>query len=172
MSRSDEPVVVGRFNGPWGVRGWVKVWSDTRPPVAIFDYQPWLLGEHGEPLEIEQWQQSGPRLVVKLHGIDTPEQATALGRQLIRVARSSLPEPEPGEYYWHDLIGLEVINLEGHSYGRVEKLQETGAHDVLQVRGDGGTVLIPFVTDEFVREVDFEAGRITVDWPLEWTEPV
>lgn len=169
---ADESVVVGRFNGPWGVRGWVKIWSETRPPSAIFEYQPWLVGERGESLEIEHWQQSGPRLVAKLQGVDTPEQAAALGRETIRVARSSLPETEPGEYYWHDLIGLEVINLEGHRYGRVAKLQETGAHDVLEVHGEGGEVLIPFVTGEFVRKVDLEAGRITVDWPLEWTEPV
>lgn len=169
---SGESVVVGRFNGAWGVQGWVKVFSETRPPKAIFDYQPWLVGERGDPLVIEHWQQSGPRLVAKLKGVDTPEQAQALGHQVIRVARSSLPAPEPGEYYWHDLIGLEVVNLEGHIYGRVAKMQETGAHDVLEIRGESGTVLIPFVTDEFVREVDLAAGRITVDWPIDWTEPV
>ncbi|HSH27516.1 MAG TPA: ribosome maturation factor RimM, partial [Wenzhouxiangella sp.] len=118
-----ESVVIGRFNGPWGVRGWVKVWSDTQPPTAIFDYQPWRIGEHGDSLSIDRWQQAGPRLVVKLDGIDTPEQAAALGRQVIRVARSALPEPEPGEYYWHDLVGLEVINLQGHHYGRVKAVQ-------------------------------------------------
>lgn len=168
---ADDSVVVGRFNGAWGVRGWVKIFSETRPPTAIFDYQPWFLGERGDPIEIEQWHQSGPRLVAKLKDVDTPEQAQALGRQTIRVARSSLPEPEPGEYYWHDLIGLEVVNLEGQVYGRVEKMQETGAHDVLEIRGETGTVLIPFVTDEFVREVDLAGGRITVDWPLDWLEP-
>jgi len=168
--RSDESVVVGRFNGPWGVRGWVKVWSETRPPAAIFDYQPWLIGERGESVDIEQCQQSGPRLLVKLHGVDTPEQAAALGRETIRVARSTLPEPEPGEYYWHDLIGLEVVNLEGHVYGSVVRMQETGAHDVLEVHGDDGNVLIPFVSGEFVHDVDLDGGRITVDWPLDWIE--
>jgi len=169
--RSSESVVVGRFNGAWGVRGWVKVFSDTRPPTAIFDYQPWRLGEDGEILEIEHWQQSGPRLVVKLRGVDTPEQASALAHSLISVPRSALPATEPGEYYWHDLIGLEVVNLEGHAYGRVKRLQETGAHDVLEIQGGDGVVLIPFVTGEFVQAVDLEAGRITVDWPLEWLEP-
>jgi 16S rRNA processing protein RimM len=168
--RSTESVVVGRFNGAWGVRGWVKVFSDTRPPTAIFDYQPWHLGEGGEALEIERWQQSGPRLVVKLRGVDTPEQADALAHTLISVPRSALPATEPGEYYWHDLIGLEVVNLEGHVYGCVTRMQETGAHDVLEIQGSDGVVLIPFVTDEFVRDVDLEAGRITVDWPVEWLE--
>lgn len=174
---SDESVVIGRFNGPWGVRGWVKIWSDTRPPTAIFDYQPWHLGEHGfgehdDPLQIDRWQQSGPRLVVKLHGIDTPEQAAALGRQVIRVSRSALPALEPGEYYWHDLVGLEVVNLQGHHYGRVVAMQETGAHDVLEILSQGRTVLIPFVVDEFVHAVNLGEGRITVDWPLEWAEPI
>lgn len=167
--RSAESVVVGRFNGPWGVHGWVRIWSDTRPPTAIFDYQPWLTSD-GQPIEIEQWQRSGPRLVAKLRDVDTPEQAAALGRADIRVARSALPEPEAGEYYWHDLIGLEVVNLEGHGYGHVVRMMETGAHDVMEV-GEGSPVLIPFVSDEFVREVDLDAGRITVDWPLEWSEP-
>ena len=121
-------------------------------------------------LDIEHWQQSGPRLLVKLRGIDTPEQAAALGRQVICVDRSTLPEPEPGEYYWHDLIGLEVVNLQGRVYGRVEQMQETGAHDVLDIRGGDSPVLIPFVVGEFVREVDLAGGRITVDWPSEWIE--
>ena len=173
---ADESVLVGRFNGPWGVRGWVKIWSDTRPPVAIFDYQPWLVGDGGDPIEIEQWRQSGPRLVAKLKGVDSPEQATALGKAAIRVARSALPEPEPGEYYWHDKSPAfsffsAVVNLEGHEYGQVEKMQETGAHEVLHIRGGDGLVLIPFVTGEFVHGVDLEAGRITVDWPLDWLEP-
>lgn len=164
-----ESVVVGRFNGPWGVKGWVKVYSETRPTTRIFEYQPWLVAERGEPLELEQWQQSGARLVAKLRGIDSPEAAAALGRAIIRVPRSALPEPEAGEYYWHDLIGLDVINLEGHDYGRVHGLIETGAHDVLDVRSEAGSVLIPFVSETFVRAVDLDAGRITVDWPVEWT---
>ncbi|NEZ03450.1 16S rRNA processing protein RimM [Wenzhouxiangella sp. XN201] len=165
---ADESVLVGRFNGPWGVQGWVRIWSDTRPPVAIFDYQPWLIGD-GQSIEVEQWHRSGPRLVAKLRDVDTPEQAAALGKTDIRVARSALPEPEADEYYWHDLIGLEVVNLEGHVYGHVARMLETGAHDVMEIDGDS-PVLIPFVSGEFVREVDLTEGRITVDWPLEWTE--
>lgn len=164
-----ESVVVGRFNGPWGVKGWVKVHSETRPATRIFEYRPWLVGERGESLELEQWQQSGPRLVAKLRGVDTPEQAAALGGEIIRVSRDALPEPAPGEYYWHDLIGLEVVNLEGHAYGQVSGLIETGAHDVLDVRGERDEVLIPFVRDTFVTAIDLDAGRITVDWPVEWT---
>ncbi|QOC23487.1 16S rRNA processing protein RimM [Wenzhouxiangella sp. AB-CW3] len=168
--RSSEPVVVGRFNGPWGVQGWVRVFSHTRPPAAIFDYGPWL-AEDGTEVVVEDWRKAGPRLVARLSGISTPEQAAALGRSNIRVARSELPESTPGHYYWHDLIGLEVYNLQQHHFGQVAALIETGAHDVLDVRGGTrDTILIPFVIDEFVREVDLDQSRIVVDWPLEWID--
>ncbi len=166
-----ESAVVGHFNGPWGVQGWVRVFSHTRPPTAIFDYHPWWVGESDREMVVEDWRKAGPRLVARLRGIDTPEAAAALGRGEIRVPRSCLPKPGAGHYYWQDLIGLEVVNIDDHCYGRVAALMETGAHDVLDVRGDRhGSVLIPFVVDEFIRQVDLDAGRIVVDWPLEWLE--
>ena len=166
-----ESVVVGHFNGPWGVQGWVRVFSHTRPPTAIFDYRPWRVGESDEEMVVEDWRKAGARLVVRLRGIDTPEAAAALGRSDIRVSRSCLPESRAGHYYWQDLIGLEVVNLDDHSYGRVSALMETGANDVLDVRSERhGSVLIPFVVDEFIRRVDLDAGHIVVDWPLEWLE--
>lgn len=169
--RAGESVLVGRFNGPWGVRGWVRVYSYTRPPAAIFEYLPWRVGDHGETITVEQWRQNGSRLVAQLSGIDTPEQAAALGHDEIHVAREHLPAPSSGEYYWHDLVGAEVVNLQDHVYGRVARLLETGANDVLEiVSPDGQTVLIPFVQGEFVHSVDLAAGRITVDWPLEWVD--
>lgn len=165
----EESVVVGRFNGPWGVRGWVKVYSHTRPPIAIFDYQPWLLGEHGQSVEVLQWQQAGPRLVVRLPGVETPEQAAALGQLSISVPRSALPPADPGHYYWHDLVGLKVINLQGHVYGRVLRMHETGAHDVLEAGNEETPgVLIPWVMDRYVIKVDLAAGEVLVDWPLDW----
>ena len=84
----------------------------------------------------------------------------------IAVLRGEMPEAEEGEYYWDDLIGLEVVNGEGAALGKVTGLLETGAHDVLQVTGERER-LIPFV-DAYVREVDLEAGRIVVDWGLDY----
>lgn len=63
-----------------------------------------------------------------------------------------------------------MVNLQGHEYGQVEKMQETGVHDVLQIRGADGVVLVPFVVDHFIQDVDLDAGRITVDWPVDWVE--
>jgi len=169
--KSAEPVIIGHINGIWGVQGWVRVFSDTRPPIAIFDYQPWYVGDGDTPVEVLHWRKQGPRLVACLKGVSTPEQAQELINAEIRVPRNALPEPPGGEYYWSDLVGLEVYNLEDHCYGKVAGLIETGANDVLDIHPDSGPpVLIPFASGRVVKSVDLEAGRIVVDWPLAWLE--
>src|SRR5690625_7727782 len=110
-------------------------------------------------------------MVAKAQRRKTPNKAATLGRTIIRVARTSLPNTEPGEYYEHDLVGLEVVNRQNHSFGQISKMHETGAHDVMEVEGADGTVLIPFVTERFVVSIDLEARLVTVDWPSEWAEP-
>lgn len=166
---SGDSVAIGRILGAWGVQGWVQVYSWTDPPEALFDYQPWYLDGSTEPLDFEQWRRSGQRLVVKLPGTDTPEAAAGLADLAILVARRQLPHPAPGRYYWHDLLELEVFNLQGYRWGRVSGILPTGAHDVLKVAtDDGNTVLIPFVVDHFIREVDLDRHRMLVDWPEDW----
>ena len=172
MSATDAPgtVVIGQINGVWGVKGWVKVYSHTEPVTAIFDYQPWLLAD-GRQLEVSEWRRQGNRLVAEVRNIETPEQAARLIGQNLSIPRRDLPSPDPGSFYWNDLVGLEVINLQGHRYGTVRRVFDTGANDVLEVdAGDSGKVLIPFVMKTFINSVDLDAGRITVDWPLEWLE--
>ncbi|MEE4638696.1 MAG: ribosome maturation factor RimM [Wenzhouxiangella sp.] len=164
-----ETVVVGRILGAWGVQGWVQVYSWTDPPDALFDYQPWYLGSADQPTSLSDWRRSGQRLLARLPGVESPEAAAALAQVPILVSRVRLPEPPAGQYYWHDLIDLEVVNLQGHRWGTITKILPTGAHDVLQILSqDERTVLIPFVADRFVREVDLEAGRVLVDWPEDW----
>jgi 16S rRNA processing protein RimM len=101
--------------------------------------------------------------VAQLEGIDDREAAGELVRHEIAVPRSELPPAEPGEFYWVDLIGLEVETLEGVVLGRVVDLVETGANDVLVVQGDRER-LLPFVQGQCVRSIDLDSGRMTVDW--------
>ncbi len=167
-----DSVIVGRISGVWGVHGWVKVFSFTDPPAAIFEYQPWQLGPGERRIEVLEWRRQGKRLVAQLSGVNSPEQAAALLELDIRVDRSCLPTLAGRQYYWSDLIGLDVVNLEDHYYGKVTGLLATGANDVLDVANpDGAQVLIPFVLDRHVIEVDLTAARIRVDWPLAWERP-
>ena len=166
-----DTVVVGRILGPWGVQGWVRVYSWTDPPERLFEYSPWLLADRQQHIEILEWRRSGQKLVARLPDIDSPEAAARLSEQLISVSRDQLPEPEAGSYYWHDLVGLQVVNLQDHLWGAIVRMLPTGAHDVMEVDGEQrGKVLIPFVQPDVVRSVDLEARQVVVDWPEDWAD--
>ena len=98
----------------------------------------------------------------KLEGVDDRNAAELLRGLDVAVTREDLGEAEEGEFYWVDLVGLAVVNLQGEALGQVEDLLRTGGSDVLVVRGERER-LIPFVAD-YVKSVDREARRITVDW--------
>ena len=161
------PLVLGRIVGPFGVRGWIKVFSYTEPREAVLKYEGLLLGRDGDwqAMRVVEGQRHGKSVIARLEGVDDRDQAAALVGAEIGVSRKQLPEPEDGQYYWSDLIGLEVVHLDGAVLGNVDTLLETGAHDVMVVKGEQER-LIPFVKDKIVVGVDLEKARITVDW--EW----
>lgn len=165
MSAS-ELVIVGRIGAPHGVDGAVRVHSSTQPPENIEHYRPWLLGdgERFREVSVERLEAYRGGYLARLGGIGDREQAQALKGALIAVPRSALPPLEPGrEYYWRDLIGLAVRQVDGTPLGRVTNLLETGAHDVLIVDDGSGERLIPFA-EAFVVAVDLPEGCIVVDW--------
>lgn len=144
----------------------VRITSSTVPPENIRHYRPWLLGDGSrfEAVEVESVRPHRHEFVARIRGVDDRDRAQALKGLLIAVPRRALPEPEPGrEFYWRDLMGMTVTNASGEVLGVVDHLLETGAHDVLVVRGGSREVLIPFV-DPFVVDVELEARSIRVDW--------
>jgi len=163
MSDSESSVLLGHISGVHGLNGWVKVHAFTDPRTAIFTYQPWWLGEARKEIHLDRGQPQGKTLIAKLIGIDSVEQARQLVGEKIRVPRSSLPDSEPGQWYWSDLQGLTVENRAGVVLGQVQRMIETGAHDVMILTGDRER-LVPFVPGVFVDKVDLAAGRIIVDW--------
>mgnify|MGYP006269129507 CR=1 FL=1 len=164
----DGLVEMGHLSGLHGVQGAFKVFSHTRPRDNICSYRQWWLGCAGatawEPREVRSARAQGPRIVATLEGVSDRDSAAALVGARIAVARSALPPPAPGEYYWADLIGLSVVTPDGEPLGTVRELFELPANDVLVVAHAGGERLIPFVTGATVREVDLDAGRLVADW--------
>lgn len=163
----DKRVTLGQIVGLHGVRGSVKVLSHTRPRDNIFTYRSWWLcnAEGCRLYELQSGRSQGRGLVADLVGIDDRDAASRLVGMAIAVGRDELPALPAGEYYWFDLIGLEVVTREGESLGQVVKLEETGANDVLVVRNrDGEEQLIPYVADRYVQSVDINTGTLTVDW--------
>ena len=159
---------MGRIAAPFGVKGWVKVQPYSEDPGALMDFESWRVGrgEQHAHYTVEAVQGHGNALVAKLEGVDDRDAAYALRGQEVAVARRDLPPPEDNEFYWSDLVGLTVVNREGVVLGRVDSLMETGAHDVLVVKGQREH-LIPFVA-AFVGEVDRTKGMIEVDWGEDW----
>lgn len=172
MQQDKSQIVVGRIGGAHGLRGWLKIMSYTRPRENIFTYSPWLIhvNESWQEIKIEESQQRGERLLVKMSGIDNPEEARVYMNCDIAIKREQLPDLSEGEYYWHDLIGLEVFNQDEISLGRISEITETGANDVLVVQQKGENIkniLIPLVMDVYVKQVDLNANKMQVDWLLE-----
>jgi 16S rRNA processing protein RimM len=165
----EEMVLMGRVSGLFGVRGWIKVYSEASPREGILKYNPWYLrnGELWEAHRLLEGKRQGQGVVARLEGCGDRDQAAELMGREIAVSRNQLPELPSGEYYWADLEGLMVVNLQGVELGRVSHLFETGANDVLVVLGERER-LIPYTWGEAVREVDLEAGRMTVDWDPEF----
>ncbi len=170
MSCDDSRIELGWITGPWGVAGWVRIHSHTDPSENIFDYQPWHTDKPSAPLRFVQWRRLGARLVARLDRVDDRSAAEALKGTRLYTSRGRLPEPDPGTWYWRDLLGVEVVNLQNVRLGRVSGLIDAGAHDVLEVRQalDAPELLIPFVPDRFVKSVDLDAGLVRVDWDPDW----
>lgn len=158
-------VTLGRVAGLHGVRGWFKVYSYTRPREGILEYPRWYFREAGQwiPRDLADGRRHGKTVIAGADGVADRDQAARLMDCEIAVPRTELPALEEGEYYWVDLIDLQVCTAEGVVLGRVARLLETGAHDVMEVHGERRH-LIPFVQGPVVQSVDLEAGTMVVDW--------
>ncbi|HEY5789909.1 MAG TPA: ribosome maturation factor RimM [Gammaproteobacteria bacterium] len=170
MSVPDDLVPVGRIAGAYGVRGWVKVFSETDPPENLLQYAPWYLQDRDggwQARVVREGRVHAQALVARLEGCADRDAAAALGGTTVAVPRSAFGALGEDEYYWADLVGLEVVNTEGTRLGTVERLFPTGANDVLVVRGERER-LIPFTPGHAVVEVDLERRRLTVAWDPEF----
>lgn len=178
---NDAPVIIGEINGVYGVKGWVKVFSHTQPRSNIVNYDPWLLKAQGDwnKVKVISGRAQGKTIVAQLEGVTDVEQAKALIGTVVGIDASQMKALDNNDYYWRDLEGLDVINLQGESMGKVSHLIETGANDVMVVNvspekrlndAKGKAIketMIPYI-DEVVKEVDLEQNLIKVDWDDEY----
>ena len=169
-------VVLGRVLGAFGIRGWIKIRPFTESPESLLSQAVWVLslGSTERLVQVEEARAHGAFVLAQLKGIKERGQAEALRGADITVTRDQLPAPEAGEYYWSDLIGLSVCNLQGIELGRVTGLIAAPAHDVLRVVTDQGKDcdqfrerLIPFV-EPILHKVDLAGGWVTVDWEADY----
>jgi len=162
---SEQHISVGKISGVFGIKGWVKVFSFTDPRENILTYSPWLLkkGDQTKTVNVVGGQLQGKTIVAQLADIEDRDQAASLMGWDIFITQDQLPKAAKGEYYWSDLIGLQVETIDGVQLGVVDSLLETGANDVIIVQGERERV-IPFLQGRTIIKVDLEAGNIIVDW--------
>jgi 16S rRNA processing protein RimM len=173
-------VQVGHLLDAWGVKGWFKVQAYSNQAEAIFKAKHWYLRGSGPKagqrvLKILAVKEHGEGIVAQAEGVLDRNGAEALRGHELYISRADFPRAGDGEYYWIDLIGLDVVNREGQALGRVIGLIDTGPHAVFRVLPPGveepakpdQEKLIPFVA-AFVDEVDLAARRVLVDWGLDY----
>ena len=156
-------VLIGRITGAHGIRGEVKLRSFTADPAAIITYSP-LETAKGVMIDVVRMRARKDGFIAGLKGVSDRNAAEALMGTELFVPRQRLPEPDPGEVYVHDLVGLTVLLADGTTLGEVAGIENYGASDLIDVRiaGRKNTVLIPFAAG-FVLVADGE--KVVVDLP-------
>lgn len=167
-------IVLGRITAPFGIRGWVKIHPFGDDPDSWAHMPRWWLGTD-ESAGDDAWQARelkgctphGKGLVACFEGVDNRSAAERLTGLYVGAPRGFLPKTAKDEFYWADLIGLDVVNLAQEPLGKVADLLSSGAHEVLRVRDGEEERLLPFVA-AVVKEVDLAGRKIRVDWARDW----
>ena len=161
---NNKKLLVGKINGFFGLQGWVKVFSYTNPRTNILNYSPWSIKVDGnfQSIDITSGREQSKTIVAHIKGIDNREDSQKFIGQDIYINKQQLPELTQGEYYWHELIGFDVINKDEERLGTVDYFVETGANDVLVVKGKK-EYWIPYI-EPFLVSIDSKNNKILVDW--------
>ena len=181
----DDSIEVGRVLDAWGVKGWLKILPHSTQPEALFSAKSWFLQAPDVKfrpgfnaftgtvtIAVDEAKTHSDSVVAKIDGLDDRNDAEALRGCRIFLPRSAFPKASKDEYYWVDLIGLNVVNREGIALGCVRDLMATGPNSVLcveyQATQEDGSIkaderVIPFVS-AYVDSVDMAGKLITVDW--------
>lgn len=183
--RAERRVTLGRIAGVYGIKGWVKLVSSTRPPEAILRYPLWWISRPGSQDAYEakklEGRIHGAGLVAQISNpdgspVEDRDTAAKLVGMEIAVPRSALPPTAPNEVYLMDLVGMAVKSIDGVGLGTVESVTSNGAQDVLvlrdpvQVDETGAPLrrLIPFVRGPIIESVSLDANEIVAHWQPDW----
>lgn len=162
-------IVVGRFGRVHGIKGFITLQSFTDPRDNLIDYAPW----HGfvnhcwreiRPVEIKA---NDKAIIARIEGFPDRDSVSHLTHVELAVSEEKLPPLHDDEYYCHELIGMQVVNLDGISFGEVKDVMPTGANDVLVIQGEKKR-LVPFLLDQYVTKIDKQQRLITVDWDADF----
>ena len=173
---SSQFILLGEITGVSGLKGWVKVFSHTAPRLQITEYKQWFLQAKGksendswQPINVKDGKVQGKNIIASLEGVQYRDQAEALVGSKIAVSSDQLEKLSEGEYYWKDLIGLNVETTEGVELGQIDWLFNTGSNDVITIKGEnaeGENIehLVPYIMNDYVISVSLDDSLMVVNW--------
>lgn len=169
MANDTDWVIVGRFGRPHGIKGFITVISFTDPRDNIMQYNDWhvRLNDKWQTLDLLNLDINHQLILTQVKGYQDREDVACLTNKDIAIKRDKLPVLAPGEFYWHELVGMQVKSTEGLLLGTVTELMSTGANDVLIVEGEK-RCLIPYLPGRSIINVDNSQRVITVDWDMDF----
>ena len=158
-------MVLGRFGRPQGLKGFIRVISFTQPEANILDYLPWHIQAKKTwlPIQVERSQIQDRTILVKIYGYDEREVVAELTNSHIGILAENLPKLPDDEFYWHELLGMLVVNKQSIELGKIVQIMPTGTHEVLVIEGEKHH-LIPYVPELYIEKVDTVQRQIIVDW--------
>jgi len=160
----EKKLLVGKINGFFGIQGWVKILSYTKPRKNILEYQPWYFIYNGsyQVIEMISGREQSKTIVAQVKGIDNRDEAVQLIGKDLYINKEQLPELDDDEHYWHELTGFRVINKNEVDLGIVDYLVDTGSNHVLVTKGNTEH-WIPYI-EPFLVSIDKHKKVISVDW--------
>ncbi len=162
-------IIVGRFGRPHGVKGLITVISFTEPRDNILRYVPWYVRAQNswQTVKLLRVDITSKSILAQIESYQEREQVALLTNVEIAIKAEQLPNLEAGEFYWHQLVGMTVVNIQGLKLGTVKEIMATGSNDVLVVDGEK-RYLIPYLPEQFILRVDEQQRLITVDWDTDF----
>jgi len=167
--KDDSWLNLGKISGVFGIKGWLKIYANTDDKKDILSYQPWYIERNKKllPVKLIAGKPHGKTIIAQFEGIDDRNEAETWVGCEIYIPADQLPKLGKDEYYWTELIGLEVFTNDGGSLGVVDHLLETGANDVLVLKGDRER-LIPYVMGQVIKSIDLDKRQMNVDWDADF----
>jgi 16S rRNA processing protein RimM len=162
-------IALGVVTGAYGLQGWVRVAPFSADAATLLGTKNWWLQRtgHAQALALTASKKQGAALLAKWLGSENPEAVDALKGVLVAVSRAEFAALRAGEFYWQDLIGAQVFNRAGNDLGTVTGLRSSGAHDLLEIAGSDGQILVPLI-DRYIDQIDVQDGTVRVDWEVDW----
>jgi 16S rRNA processing protein RimM len=173
----DDLIQVGHVTGAYGLRGGIRITPYSTDADALLSVKTWWLDKPSlRPVKVRSAKQHSGDVTATLVDVTERDMAEALKGATVQVSRADFPQLPEDEYYWTDLIGLDVVNLQGEALGRVIDMMSNGPQSILRIAPAADPSapdakleerLVPFV-DQFVKTVDLKARLITLDWGLDY----